>query len=106
MDTELTEPSKINSKTENLAVTEESNVVESITVEAKARNRMKTFLGKEIKTQAYKKAMNIDIENINTFSKRKKYIQLNSMQDDPQSYRTRFFRKSNTFPDYLKKIKE
>ena len=35
------------------------------------------YLLKKLKTQAYNERMKIDIENINTFEKRKKYIQLN-----------------------------
>ena len=55
MEAELTEASKINSKTDNLAVTEESNIDEAITAEAKASNRMEMFLKKERKKQEYKK---------------------------------------------------
>ena len=40
MEAELTEASKMNSKTDNLAVTEEANVDEAINVEAKASNKM------------------------------------------------------------------
>ena len=53
---ELTEASEINSKTENLAVTKEENVDEVISI----------YLKKEQNTQAYKKTMKIDLENINT----------------------------------------
>ena len=56
METELTEASKPNSKTDNLAVTKEANVDEAILI----------YIKKEQKTQALKK-MNIDIENIRTF---------------------------------------
>ena len=52
MEAELTEASEIKSKTENLAVTEESNVDEAITSEAKARNEMETDIQKERKTKA------------------------------------------------------
>ena len=62
MEAELTELSEINSKTDNLAVTEEENVDESIPIYRK----------KEQSTEAYQKKMNIDIENINKFEKRKK----------------------------------
>ena len=44
MEAELTESSKIYSKTDNLAVTEEANVDEAITAEAKASNNMKIDL--------------------------------------------------------------
>ena len=59
MEAELTESPEINSKTENLAVTEEAGVDEAIPV----------YLLKERKTQVYKKTMGIDIEKINTFEK-------------------------------------
>ena len=49
MEVELTEASKINSKTDNSAVTEEGNVNET-----------------------YKETNKVDIENINTFETRKK----------------------------------
>ena len=52
-----------------MAVAEEANVDEAVTAEAKACNDKKIIL---VKTQAYKETMNIDIENINTFEKRKK----------------------------------
>ena len=60
MEDELTEALEINSKPENLAVTEEANVDETIPI----------YLQKEQKKQAYKKTMRIDIENINTFEER------------------------------------
>ena len=44
MEAELTKSSKINSKTDNSAVTEEANVDETITAEAKDSNKMKIFL--------------------------------------------------------------
>ena len=44
MEAELTEASKINAKTDNSEVTEEANVDEAITTEAKARSRMEIFL--------------------------------------------------------------
>ena len=40
MEAELTEASEINSKTDNLAITEELNVDEDVTAEAKASNKM------------------------------------------------------------------
>ena len=48
MEAELTEESAINSKTDNLAVTEEVNFDEAITVESKAKNKMETFLKKNV----------------------------------------------------------
>ena len=45
-----------------MAVTEEADVGESILI----------YTLKELKTQAYKKTMKIDISNINTFEKRNK----------------------------------
>ena len=62
MEAELTELSKINSKTENLAVTEEVDVDEAIP----------TYLQKERKTQAYQKTIKTYIDKINTSEKRKK----------------------------------
>ena len=44
MESELTEASYINPKTDNLAVTEEENVDEATTAEAKASNKMRKFL--------------------------------------------------------------
>ena len=55
MEAELNEASEINSKTDNSEVTEESNVDESITSEAKSGNKMDIGFQKERKTQAYKK---------------------------------------------------
>ena len=69
MEDELTEASGINSKTDNLAVTEEANVDEAITAEYKAINKMEMFLKNEQNTQAYKKKMKIYIKNNNTFEK-------------------------------------
>ena len=48
---------KLDSKTDNLEVTEESNVYDDIPID----------LRKERRTQAYKETMSIDIENIDTF---------------------------------------
>ena len=62
MEAELTESSEINSKTDNLAVTEEAYVDEAIPI----------YLLKERNKQAYKKTMKFYIENINTFGKRNK----------------------------------
>ena len=62
MESELTKSSEINSKTDNLAITEEAIVDEAIPI----------YLQKERKTQAYKKKMNIYIKNNNTFEKETK----------------------------------
>ena len=59
MESELTESSEINAKTDNLAVTKEADVDEAIQI----------YLKKKRKRQAYKKTMNIDIEKFNTFEK-------------------------------------
>ena len=59
MEAELTEESEINSKTYNLAVTEEADLDES----------RPGYLKKERKIKSYKKTMNIDIETL-THSKR------------------------------------
>ena len=55
MEAELTEASKIKSKTDNFVVTEEVNVDEAITAEFKASNKMEIYIKEERKTQAYKK---------------------------------------------------
>ena len=57
MEAELTELSEMDSKTDNLAVTEEADVDEAIPI----------YLGKEQNTQAYKETMEIDIDNIDTY---------------------------------------
>ena len=44
LESELTEALKIDSKTDNLAVTEEANFDEAITAEAKASNKMESFI--------------------------------------------------------------
>ena len=67
MEAELTEASK----TDNLSVTEEANVDESITEKSRASKKMEIYLKEEEKTQALKEN-NIDIENINRFEKRNK----------------------------------
>ena len=58
MEAELTEASEINSKTDNLEVTEEANVDEAIPI----------YPEKELQTKACNKKTKIDIENINTLS--------------------------------------
>ena len=62
MEAELTESSEIDSKNNNLAVTEEANVDEAIPI----------YLKKERNKQAYRKTMDIDINKINTFEKKNK----------------------------------
>ena len=52
MEAQLTEAQK-KSKTDNLAVTEEVNVDEAITTEAKAINKMEIYLKEEQKTKEY-----------------------------------------------------
>ena len=59
---------------------EETNVDEAVTAESKTRNYTEIYLKEEGNTQAYKDTIKIDIENINTFKKRKNYIQLNGGQ--------------------------
>ena len=66
MKSELTGASEINSKTDNLAVTGDENVDESITAGAKASNKMEMFK-KNNASHNHLKKMIIDIENINTF---------------------------------------
>ena len=53
----------------------EANVVEAITTEAKARNKMENYLKYE--NNNYEEKMNIDKENIHTIETRKKKIQNN-----------------------------
>ena len=53
MEAELTEAPKSNSNTENLAVTDEANVDEAITAEAKASNKIEFSIKAELKTQSY-----------------------------------------------------
>ena len=65
MEAELTESSEMDSETDHLAVTEEESVYESIPI----------YLKKERKAQAYKDTMDIDIDKINAFEKKKKQIQ-------------------------------
>ena len=59
METELTE---MDSRTENLAVTEEANVDKAIPI----------YLKKEQNTEAYKETMSKDIDNIDTYETRTK----------------------------------
>ena len=59
MEAELNEWSKINSKTENLVVTDEEDVDEAIPI----------YLKKNENTQACQKTMNIDIDHIKTFER-------------------------------------
>ena len=71
METELTEASKVNSKTENSAVTE-VNILMNPSLQKPMPYLDWNVSKKELNTQAYLKTMNIDIENINTFEKRNK----------------------------------
>ena len=66
LEAELTGAPKETSNTENLAVTEEANIGDAVTVEAKSSNDMENYLKEERWTKSYKDTMNIDIENINT----------------------------------------
>ena len=59
IEAEMTESLEIKSKTDNLAVTEESDVDEAIPI----------YILKERKTKSYNKTMKTDIEKINTFEK-------------------------------------
>ena len=59
MEAEMTELSEMDSKTDNLAVTEEANVDEAIPI----------YLKKERNTQAYKYTTEMDIDKISTFEK-------------------------------------
>ena len=62
MEAELTESLEIDSKTDNLAVTEEAYVDEFIPI----------YLLKELRTQAYKQTMDIEIDKIDTYEIRNK----------------------------------
>ena len=62
MEAELIESSEMDSKTDNLNMTEEADVDEDIP----------TYLKKEGKTQAYKDKMDIDIDKIKTYEIRNK----------------------------------
>ena len=79
MESELTKSSEINSKTDNLAITEEAIVDKAIPI----------YLQKERKTQAYKKKWTF-ILKITTHLK-KKQSKYNSMEDNLRSYRRRLF---------------
>ena len=70
MEAELNEWSEINSKTDNLAVTEEADVDEAIPM----------YIKKELKIQAYKETMNVDVDKINTFEIR---IKINTIKWRP-----------------------
>ena len=72
MEAELTGAPKETSNTENLAVAEEANIGDAVTVEAKSSNDMENYLKEEQKIKYYKDKMNIDIENFNTIQKRNK----------------------------------
>ena len=72
LEAELAGSLKKTSNSDNLAVAEEANVDEAITVEAKASNEMEIDLKDEQKTKVYVKTTKIDIENINTTGKRNK----------------------------------
>ena len=60
MEAELIESSEMDSKTENLAVTEEADVDEVIPI----------YLKNEQNTQEYKEKMDIDIDKINSYELR------------------------------------
>ena len=62
METELIKLSEMDSKSDNLAVTEQGDVDEAIPI----------YLKKEQNKQAYRKTIDIDINKINTFEKRNK----------------------------------
>ena len=69
MEAELTEVPKKTPNNENLAVAEEAKVDKPVTAEANDSNDTEIDLKEEIKIQAYKEKMNIEIDNINTFEK-------------------------------------
>ena len=76
----LTEASETNLKTDNLAVTEEANVDESITAESKASNKMEIDLQKEHITKSYKKQWTLILKILTHLKSETKYIQLNGGQ--------------------------
>ena len=61
LEARLNGASKETSNTDNLAVSEEASVDESITALDKARNEMENDLKEEGNTEAYRETMNIDI---------------------------------------------
>ena len=91
MKAELTEASEINSKIENLALTEETDVDEAIPI----------YLKKEQKIQAYNKTMEIDIENINTFEKRNK-MHTTQWKTIYEVIEEDYLKESDIFPDEKK----
>ena len=93
VEAELNEASEINSKTDNSAVTEEANGDEAIPI----------YLQKERNTQAYKKEIKIDIENINTFEKRNK-VYTTQWRTIYEVIEEAYFIESDIFPGRFIKI--
>ena len=59
---------------------EEANFDEAVTAESKAINDMEIYLKEELKKQAYKETMNMNIEKLSQLKIETKYIQLNGGQ--------------------------
>ena len=104
MKAKLTESPKQTSNTDNYTVSEEENVDEAFTAEAKDRNDIEIDLKEEQKTQAYKQTIDIDIENINTFEKINK-LYTNQWRKIYKIIEPDFKKKSDIFPDELKNVR-
>ena len=101
MESGLPEASEINSKNEKLASTEESNVDEDITAEAKASNNIKIDPKKNV-MKKHIKTTNIDNEINNRFGKRGKVYttQWSKIYEVIEEY---YITESDIFPyDYIK----
>ena len=90
MEYELIESSEMDSKTGNLAVTEEADVDEAIPI----------YLKKERNTQAYKETMDIDIDKINTCELRNK-VNTTKWRPIYEVIDEAYFMESNIFSDAL-----
>ena len=64
---------------------------------------MEIDLKEELRIEAYKNKMNIDIEDINNFEKRNK-VYTTQWRTIYEVIEPAFFKKSDTFPDYFIKI--
>ena len=95
METELTESSEINSKTDNLAVTDEADVDEAIPIYLKNNEKHKNI----------RKQWTLVLK-ISTHLK-KKQSKYNSMEENLRSYRRSLFGIIWYFPvDFIKKCKD
>ena len=81
-----------------MAVTEEANVDEATTAEAKASKETGIYLEEERNKQSYKETMNIVIENISTFGKRNKACKT-QLSTTYEAIEPDLLNKYDTFPD-------